>query len=100
MMQTHPGQDGQFSQMEDAIGMLQKNDDLVAVFLLQTQAPASRALSTQQRGTQGGMGLCLMRWGRRLLRLLQAEGRTERHDQQGKMAMHHDGRLGFLGKAA
>ncbi len=31
--QTHARQDGQFGQVEDAIGIIEKDDDLVAIFL-------------------------------------------------------------------
>src|SRR5512135_2945441 len=99
-MQAHAGQDGQFGEMENAIGISEKDDDLVAIFFRQTQAPASRALASQQRGTQAGRGLRLGRRGRSLLSLPQAEGATQRHDQQGKMAMHDDGGRGFLGEMA
>ena len=98
-MEAHATQDGEFGQMENAIGIGEKDDDFIAIFLLETQAPASRTLSTQECNTQAGKRLRL-RGGRdsRLLRLPQAESSTERHDQQGKVTMHDHRRLVFLGK--
>jgi len=48
-METHAHQDRQFGQMEDAISILEKDDDFVPIFFLQPQAPASRTLAVKQR---------------------------------------------------
>jgi hypothetical protein len=43
-MEAHTRQDREFGQMEDAIGISEKDDDLVAVFLLETLTPVSRVI--------------------------------------------------------
>ena len=98
--ETHARQDGQFGQVEDAIGIIEKDDDLVAIFLLEAQAPTRRALPTEQSCTQSRTGLSLSRWGGGRLGLPQAEGATQGHHQQGKVAMHHDRRFRALGELA
>src|SRR5207302_4002828 len=67
---------------------------------LPPQAPTSHALSAQQLGTQAGLGFPLIGWSRLLLGLPQAKGGTQPHDQHGKVTMHHDSGLGFLGELA
>jgi hypothetical protein len=59
-METHSRQDRQFSQVEDAIGIGEKDDDLVAILFLEAQTPARCALAAQQRRTDTGAGLCLL----------------------------------------
>lgn len=57
-MKAHHHQESQFGQVENALGLREKDDDLVAVLLLEPQAPACGALYEQQYGTQAkGIGL-------------------------------------------
>lgn len=58
--QRQPGQDGQFGQMENAIGLPHKDDDLVAVGFFEAQAPARRPFPTEQGGMQIGLPLGLI----------------------------------------
>ena len=46
-VQAHASQHREFSQVEDAVDISNKDDDFVAIFFLQPQPPASRALSLQ-----------------------------------------------------
>jgi len=59
-MEAHAAQDREFRQMEDAIDHPEKDDDLVAIFLLQPESKACRAFSCQQRTTQTGTSLSLI----------------------------------------
>ena len=45
-MEADACQDRQLGQVEDAIGIPEKDDDFIAIFLLQPQAPARGPLST------------------------------------------------------
>jgi hypothetical protein len=61
-MEAHPRQDRQFCQVDNPVRISEKDDDLVAIFFLQPQAPASGALSPQPRSAQTGTGIRLLRW--------------------------------------
>ena len=98
--ETQARQDREFGQMEDAIGISDKDDDFVAIFFLEAQTPTRRALTTEQSRTQTRTGLGLSVRGGGSFGLPQAEGGTQSHDQQGKMTLHDHCGFGFLGKAA
>jgi len=98
--ETQASQDREFGQMEDAIGISDKDDDFVAIFFLEAQTPTRRALTTEQSRTQTGTGLGLSVRGGGSFGLPQAEGGTQSHDQQGKIAMHDDSRFRSLGELA
>ncbi len=85
--------------MENAIDSAHKDDDFVAILLLEPQSPPRRTLSPQQRRTQSATALTLLGQSRSLMGLPQAKGSTQGHDQQGKVAMDDDGGLRFLGEA-
>lgn len=72
--EAQTAQDGQFGEMENAIGIAQKDDDLVAVGFFEAQAPASGAFTTEQGSMEIGLRLGLIGRNSRRLGLPQAEG--------------------------
>src|SRR5579884_2763187 len=84
--------------MENPIGLLKENDDLIAICFLEALPPAGGAFASQQRATDPHFTAACLAGSGGLLGLPQAKSGTQCHDQEREMDMHDHGRLGPLGK--
>src|SRR2546426_2179425 len=85
--------------MENAVGVIEENNDMIAIFFLQPSPPTCRPFTQEQRRTDANLLGLLRAFSGGLMGLPQAESSAQSHHQQGEMAMHNDSSLASFGKA-